>query len=129
MTFDLEEGSALLGIATPGVVVTFSKPSTAPLENMPMAARLRELLSLNRATANELGFTSRHLNRATNYMDRGVIQRPSEMPMGGIGLALETEIFYRLHERKRYNPTNLVEALWVLSGKPLLRFAASYRGQ
>lgn len=129
MTFDLEDESALLGIATPGVVVTFSKPSTAPLENMPMAARLRELLSLNRATANELGFTSRHLNRATNYMDRGVIQRPFEMPMGGIGLASETEIFYRLHERKRYNPTDLVEAVWVLSGKPLLRFASSYRGQ
>ncbi len=129
MTFDLEEGSRFLGITTPGVLVTLSKPQRFLLENTPMAARLYELLSLSRATACDLGFTSRHLNRATNYMDRGIIQNPYETPMGGIGIPPEIEIFHRLRERKRHSPADLAEAVWVLSGKPLLWFAASYRGK
>ncbi len=129
IAFRFEKESESLGIRTPGLVVSLLKPQRFLLENTPMAARLHELLSLSRTTAHDLGFTSRHLNRATNYMDRGVIQSPYEMPRRGIGIPPEIDIFYRLRERKRYNSADFAEAAWVLAGKPLLQFAASYQGQ
>jgi hypothetical protein len=109
LEFELRDNSESLHIESPGLVASLRRPDRYEYAAPPFRV-LDKLVSLSHSTARDMDTTSAAINRALNYLDRGVVQEPRDRPEG-FGLPPEIGIFYRLRERGSYNPSNFMEAI------------------